>query len=124
MQERTEKRVRWDHLRHLFVYTTPDSLIFSYKFLDPAKPLESNVISLMKPVTHNGVETQFEPVSQRFKKFKNKQGFYDMDKVPPEFFHEKLVSVVNHPLINEPYIKHSSQTFDGGKGFELNTGTE
>lgn len=122
MKKRTNKRVRWDHLRHVYIYTTPDSLIFSYKTLNSDDPLELNLISLMKPVQSNGVELHLDPVSPRLKAYKNSQGFFDMDRVPQDFFFEKLVSVVGNPLVDEHFMKSYSQAFDGNKGFELNTG--
>lgn len=123
MKKRTNKRVRWDHLRHVYIYTTPDSLIFSYKTLNPDNPLELNLISIMKPVQSNGIELHLDPVSPRLKSYKNSQGFFDMDRVPQDFFFEKLVSVVGNPLVDENFLRDYSQAFDGNKGFELNTGS-
>ena len=122
MKKRTNERVRWDHLRHVYIYTTPDSLIFSYKTLNKDNPLENNVLSLMRPIQSNGAEIQLNPVSRQFKDFKNNEGFFEMDAVPREFFYEKLVSVIGNPLVNEEFIKIYSENFDNNKGFEINTG--
>lgn len=124
MKKRTDKRVRWDHLRHVYIYTTPDSLLFSYKTLNRDDPLELNLISLMKPIQSNGMEIHLDPVSPRLKSFKNSEGFYDMERVPQAFFYEKLVSVIGNPMVDENFLKAYSQSFDDNKGFELNTGRE
>ena len=122
MKIRTERRVRWDHLRHVYIYTTPDSLIFSYKTLNSDDPLELNLISLMKPLVYNEAELKLEYVSEQMKPYKNSQGFFDMDRVPQDFFYEKLVSIVGDPKINEDSLKQKTQSFDQNKGFEINTG--
>ena len=123
MKTRTEKRVRWDNLRHVYIYTTPDSLIFSYKTLSPEDELEANLISLMKPIQQNNEEFSLEYVSTKLRPYKNSHGFFDMDRVPQDFFLEKLVSVSGNPMVDEELLKNYTRAFDDNKGFELNTGT-
>jgi hypothetical protein len=122
MKERTDKRLRWDHLNHVYFYTTPHSLLFSYKTLNPGDKLESNIISLMKPVQYKNMIIHIDYVSEKCRQFQNDQGFLDMNRVSKDYFYEKLVSIAGHPDINEEFIKQSCLKFDNGKGFELNTG--
>ena len=128
MARRTECRVRWEHLRHLYIYTTHDSLIFSYESLDPSDALEKNVISLMKPVkVSSGLLSSatiaLDRVSDNFEQFRGREGAHDMRRVPPAFFREKLVSVVCDSRVDENYIRDRSRAFEHGKGFQLNTGS-
>jgi hypothetical protein len=45
-----------------------------------------------------------------------------MERVPQDYFYEKLVSVIGNPVVDEAFLKAYSQSFDDNKGFELNTG--
>ena len=122
IQKCTEDRVRWDHLDHLYINTTPDSLIFSYKELNPNKDLEINLISLLKPINFGSNEQFYlDSISPRFKKYAH-SNIIDMKTVPVDFFYGRLVSVINDPSIDEYKLKKLTQRFDDYKGFTLNTG--
>ena len=76
----------------------------------------------MKPIQSNGMEIHLDPVSPKLKSYKNSEGFFDMERVPQDYFYEKLVSVIGNPVVDEAFLKAYSQSFDDNKGFELNTG--
>ena len=122
IQKSTEDRVRWDHLDHVYIYTTPDSLIFSYKELNSNKCLEKNLISLLKPINFGSNEQFYlDSISPKFREYAP-NNIINMQTVPVDFFYGRLVSVINDRSLDESKLKILTESFEDNKGFTLNTG--
>ena len=122
MHKTTENRQRWEQMKHLYVLTTPDSLIFSYKTLSKNNSLEKSILEMINPIEFNGDLIQFEFVSKKYKKLQLKNGSLDYPKLPKDFFFEKLRTVIGDPLMTEKILKINSENFENKKGYEITLG--
>ena len=122
MQKKTENRVRWLMMNHLYILTTPDCLLFSYKSLSETKPLEKQVIKLVNPIQINNEEIRFD-VDKEYEKFLIQNGTLDFSSLPRKFFIEKLSTLVGNQLDNTvELIQQNTRQFGNGKGYEINLG--
>lgn len=124
MMKCTEQRQRWEEINHLYVLTTPDSLIFSYKQLSGKNPLEKNILEMVNPVETEGETLMFELVSKKYQRYLKKNGSLEYEALPKEFFLEKLVTVVGDRDLNEFILDQICKNFDGGKGYEVTLGRQ
>ena len=122
MKELCDRRTRWDQLSQMYILTTPISMIFSYKQLKKDDPLEANLISMLKPINDGNGTLILDPISKRFKSYLDSEGLIDMGKVKPNYFIEKLNCVADDMEITEEHIQRLTDSFDSGKGFQLNRG--
>ena len=123
MQKKSEDRVRWQMIKHLYILTTPDCLLFSYQSLSETNPFEKHVIKLLNPIQINNHEIRFD-VDKEYEKFLNPNGSLDFSSVPRKFFIEKLSTLVGNQLDNTvALIEQNTRNFGNGKGFEINLGT-
>ena len=122
MQASAETRERWEQMKHLYVLTLPDSLIFSYKTLSRSNSLEKSILEMINPMESNGDSISFEFVTEKYKKFLEPNGSLRYPDLPKGFFLEKLLTVIDDRYVNEKILQERSEKFDNGKGYEITLG--
>ena len=123
LKESSDKRVRWDMLRHMYILTTPNAMIFSYKStLNKRDPLEANLMSMLGPITDGQAVLHLDHIADRFKEYLDGQGLIDMSRVGQDYFIEKLNCVADDMNLEEEDIRRRTESFENNRGFQLNTG--
>jgi hypothetical protein len=120
MKNMTHKRTRWDQMKHLYVLTTPDSLIFSYKTLSNTNKLERVILEMINPIESDNDTILLEFINKEYKKYKLKNGSLQYPNLPKKFFLEKLLTVSDNNDLEAFSI--ATNTFDNNKGYEITLG--
>lgn len=123
MRAISNDRVRWEQQRQIYILTTPNAMILSYKALNRADPLENNLISMFTPIPDGqGGIVNLDYISERFERYLNEEHYIDMTRVGQDYFVEKLHCVADDMELTEEHIAGLTDSFEDNKGFRLNTG--